>query len=68
MLAGRIQQLVNMLPVKSGFARSLLGAMLVALIVALGTIGGLYLFNFPNAEIIGVTVATIAALHYFVST
>ena len=66
MIAGRAEPFVSKLPLKSGLVNALLGSMLVALIVALGTIGPLHLFSFSGGGVIAVVVVSLAALDYFV--
>lgn len=59
-----IERLVEKLPVRSKFAKVILGSLLTALTISLGMVGILGLFDFSINPIIPSTFAAIGAATY----
>lgn len=59
-----IKKIIDKLPIRSGFAKLILGAVLVALLISLGMVGVLKLFGFSVDPVIPSVFAGISAAIY----
>ncbi len=59
-----VKKIINKLPIRSGFAKLILGAVLVALLISFGIVGVFRLFGMPIDPAIPSVFAGVAAAIY----